>query len=61
MKLLNRLRDLRNETMVEDKNDEMPASNHHHELLGVGTTTTDDILRLNIADTHHRNLYRQQD
>lgn len=66
MKLLNRLRDLRNETNrdetnTEYKNVEVLLNNQHQDLLGVGTTTSDDILRLNIADTHHANLYRLQD
>jgi hypothetical protein len=61
MKLLNRLRDLRNETINGYNYDTLPVDDQHQDLLGVGTTTTDDILRLNIADTHHANLYRQQD
>lgn len=61
MKLLNRLRDLRNETNTECKNAEVLVNNQYQDLLGVGTTTSDDILRLNIADTHHTNLYHLQD
>lgn len=57
MKLLNRLRELRKETNNDDKNMNISINNQHQDLLGIGATTSDDILRLNIADTHHTNLY----
>lgn len=66
MKLLNRLRDLRNEINTEYTNMdyscvEISVKNQHQDLLGVGTTTIDDILRLNIADTQHQKFYGHKD
>ena len=65
MKLLNRLRDLRNEANNEFANTDYNSvealeNNQHQELLGVGTTTIDDILRLNIADTQHHKFHGHQ-
>lgn len=54
MKLLNRLRDLRAETIAGFKTDNVLVDNQYDDLLGVGTTTCDDILRLNIADNQHQ-------
>ena len=66
MKLLNRLRDLRNETNSEQTNreqisDDVLVSEQHQDLLGLGTATIEDVLRLNIADKHLTNLYLSQD
>ncbi len=62
MKLLNRLRELREEQDHEayepdehayayDDTDEV--DDEHSDVIGVGTTTVDDIIRLNVE---HRNL-----
>ena len=67
MKLLNRLRELREEQMIEHNDDEYAPDEHslyayddldetddyHLDTIGVGTTTVDDIIRLNVE---HRNL-----
>ena len=57
MKLLTRLRDLRKENITESKNVDTLVNNQHQNILGVGTTTVDDILRLDIANTHHHSFY----
>lgn len=67
MKLLNRLRELREEQTDELAHDEYAPDEHsfyafesadelddyHLDTIGVGTTTVDDIIRLNVE---HRNL-----
>lgn len=50
MKLLNRLRELRNELHPEWMIEEIDNNiNQHLETIGIGTTTIDDITRLNIV------------
>lgn len=61
MKLLNRLRDLRNETNSEQISDDVLVGEQHQDLLGLGTATIEDVLRLNIADKYLTDLYRSQD
>ena len=67
MKLLNRLRELREEQLLEQIDDEYAPDEHsfyafenteqpnddYLDTIGVGTTTIDDIIRLNVE---HRNL-----
>lgn len=67
MKLLNRLRELREEQVLQQNNDEYAPDEHsfyafenvegpdddYLETIDVGTTTVDDIIRLNVE---HRNL-----
>lgn len=67
MKLLNRLRELREEQVLQQNDDEYAPDEHsfyafenteeldddYLETIGVGTTTVDDIIRLNVE---HRNL-----
>ncbi len=62
MKLLKRLRELRNESNVEFNIEKTNTTNgQHQDLLGVGSTTLDDILRLNTSETNHRGIYQHQD
>ncbi len=51
MKLLNRLRELRNDYYAEESTTD--DDNGYLEAIGVGTTTVDDIIRLNLE---HINL-----
>jgi hypothetical protein len=67
MKLLNRLRELREEQVLQQNDDEYAPDEHsfyafenteepdddYLDTIGVGTTTIDDIIRLNVE---HRNL-----
>jgi hypothetical protein len=53
MKLLTRLRELRDEHITPDL---MKTDDEHLESIGVGTTTVDDIIRLNLE---HINLQEQ--
>ncbi len=67
MKLLNRLRELREEQVLQQNDDEYAPDEHsfyafenaeepeddYLDTMGVGTTTVDDIIRLNVE---HRNL-----
>jgi hypothetical protein len=56
MKLLNRLRELRSELHPEwdiDEADTTFNTNQHLETIGIGATTIDDIIRLNVV---HFNL-----
>jgi hypothetical protein len=62
MKLLNRLRELRSESNIRSNIEETNTTNsQYQDLIGVGSTTLDDILRLNIAETHPRSFYHHQD
>lgn len=62
MKLLKRLRELRSESNIEFNIGETNATNNQHQdLLGIGSTTVDDILRLNITELHHRRFHQHQD
>ena len=57
MKLLNRLRELRNDLYSENMVDMIHTKeNQHHETIGIGATTIDDIARLNIAHISLKNL-----
>ena len=56
MKLLNRLRELRNELHPEWMTEEIDNTNQHLETIGIGATTIDDIARLNIAHFSPENL-----
>ena len=51
MKILNRLRELRDEH--QNSTPEHKDDHQHLDTIGVGTTTVDDIIRLNLE---HRNL-----
>lgn len=67
MKLLNRLREMREEQVLQQNDDEYAPDEHsfyafehteefdddYMDTIGVGTTTIDDIIRLNVE---HRNL-----
>ncbi len=67
MKLLNRLRELREEQALQQNDEEYTPDEHsfyafedteepeddYLDAIGVGTTTIDDIIRLNVE---HRNL-----
>ncbi len=55
MKLLTRLRELRNEIGNDSTRNQSTINDQHLETIGVGATTIDDILRLNIAYTHFEN------
>ena len=49
MKLLNRLRELRNELHPEWMIEEIDSkANKHQETIGIGAATIDDITRLNV-------------
>ena len=57
MKLLQRLRELRNELHPEWMIEQIDAKeNQHIETIGIGATTVDDIARLNIAQRNFENL-----
>ena len=57
MKLLQRLRELRNELHPEWVIEQIDTKeNQHHETIGIGATTIDDIARLNIAHFNLENL-----
>ena len=53
MKLLNRLRELRDEHQNRAHEHTDDIDYQHLDTIGVGTTTIDDIIRLNLE---HRNL-----
>ncbi|WP_020166716.1 MULTISPECIES: hypothetical protein [Methylotenera] len=55
MKLLNRLRELRNDYYAVESI-ETDIENEYLDTIGVGTTTVDDIIRLNLE---HINLQQQ--
>jgi len=60
MKLLNRLRELRNDYYAAELNEANSENtyiqNEYSDTIGVGTTTVDDIIRLNLE---HINLQQQ--
>lgn len=60
MKLLNRLRELRNDfyatEFAETHTSNAHIDNEYFDMIGVGTTTVDDIIRLNLE---HINLQQQ--
>lgn len=53
MKLLNRLRELRSELHPEWMNKDIDINNQYSEIIGIGTTTFEDITKLDIT---HFNL-----
>lgn len=55
MKLLNRLRELRNDYYAAELS-ETDVNDEYLDAIGVGTTTADDIIRLNCE---HINLQQQ--
>jgi hypothetical protein len=60
MKLLTRLRELRIENAINSFDQfHFPSDSYHHDTIGIGTTTYDDILRLNQEscniEAHHHN------
>jgi hypothetical protein len=59
MKLLNRLRELRGELHPEwniNEADTTFNTNQHLDTIGIGATTIDDIVRLNIDNTPYLRL-----
>ncbi|EUJ09704.1 hypothetical protein Meth11DRAFT_0504 [Methylophilaceae bacterium 11] len=57
MKLLNKLRDLRNERIQAM---EMHRANYAHEAIGLGTVTVYDIVRLHAEMDTYERLYQQR-
>ena len=60
MKLLNRLRELRNELHPEWMIEEIDNNNNQHlETIGIGAATMDDITRLNIDSFNSNGEHNQ--
>lgn len=57
MKLLNKLRDLRNERMQAM---EMHRANYAHEAIGLGAVTVYDIVRLHAEMDTYERLFQQR-
>lgn len=57
MKLLSKLRDLRNERMQAM---EMHRANYAHETIGLGAVTVHDIVRLHAEMATYEQLYQQR-
>lgn len=57
MKLLNKLRDLRNERSLHIDN---KSSTYQNEVVGLGTVTVHDIVRLHAEMDVYERLYQQR-